>query len=76
MFAIFSIDLLKINYWKKIWKNLNSIKYQYFLFLITMGGGSSKSSKNKNIKNPVQHNWEVIEQGETFNIVRNKTDGR
>lgn len=41
-----------------------------------MGGGSSKSSKNKNIKNPVQHNWEVIEQGETFNIVRNKTDGR
>ena len=41
-----------------------------------MGGGSSKTSKRKDVKNSVEKNWEVIETGETFNVVRNRTDGR
>ena len=41
-----------------------------------MGAASSKSSKKKNIKNPVEQNWETLTHGEAYNVVRNKTDGR
>ena len=41
-----------------------------------MGGGSSKQNKTKNVKNAVEQNWETVETGESYNIVKHRIDGR
>jgi len=39
-----------------------------------MGGGASKAVKV--VKDPVSTNWETVQTGEAYNIVRNRNDGR
>lgn len=39
-------------------------------------GASSSKSKKRTVKNPVEQNWEVLDNQDTFKIVKSRNDGR